>query len=76
MKKTLYLHIGMAKTGTSAIQKMLSQNREYLKKLNLDYLEFPFERNAIHETLNELNAARTIATIKKVFSTNLKSELK
>ena len=30
MKKTIYLHIGIGKTGTSAIQKTLFENRESL----------------------------------------------
>lgn len=30
MKKTVYIHIGTFKTGTSAIQKYLNENREYL----------------------------------------------
>jgi hypothetical protein len=35
--KTLYLHVGLPKTGTSAIQTFCSLNREALKKYNLYY---------------------------------------
>lgn len=45
--KTLYIHVGSWKTGTSAIQRMLALNREALRHHDLDYLAFPFERDAV-----------------------------
>ncbi|SKA91334.1 hypothetical protein SAMN02745704_02319 [Paucidesulfovibrio gracilis DSM 16080] len=37
MRKTLYLHIGTPKTGSSAIQTFLEQNREVLRSKGIDY---------------------------------------
>lgn len=37
MRKTLYLHIGTPKTGSSAIQTFLEQNRETLRSKGIDY---------------------------------------
>ncbi|MEP2718408.1 hypothetical protein [Pseudophaeobacter sp.] len=37
MRKTLYLHIGHFKTGTTAIQEFLSHNPEFLKRQKLCY---------------------------------------
>ncbi|KPV96552.1 hypothetical protein AN214_01373 [Pseudoalteromonas sp. P1-9] len=37
-RKTLYLHIGVGKTGTTSQQAFLSKNREALLQLGLDYL--------------------------------------
>ncbi|WP_077329091.1 hypothetical protein [Virgibacillus siamensis] len=37
MKKTLYIHIGSAKTATSSIQESFYQNKEYLKDRGLLY---------------------------------------
>lgn len=37
--KTVYLHVGNFKTGTSAIQKYCSQHRSELLTLNIDYLD-------------------------------------
>lgn len=34
---TVYLHIGTMKTGTSALQRFLSDNREYLKQQGVLY---------------------------------------
>lgn len=39
-KKTLYLHIGHYKTGTTALQVMLEESRARLRQAGLDYLEF------------------------------------
>src|SRR5690606_38518173 len=45
MKKTIYIHIGAHKTGTTAIQRFLSMNRDNLKKQG--YL-YPGKHNAHH----------------------------
>ncbi len=37
MKKTIYIHVGFGKTGTSAIQKVFFQNREQLKSIGCLY---------------------------------------
>ena len=39
---TVYLHIGMPKTGTSALQMFLPQNNQQLHKNNFDYPSMPF----------------------------------
>jgi len=36
--KTIYLHIGRGKTGTTALQKFLSDSREVLRAAGVDYL--------------------------------------
>lgn len=42
MKKTLYVHIGTTKTGTTAIQGFCADNREVLKRKGYIYPLFPF----------------------------------
>ena len=37
MKKTVYLHIGMPKTGTSSIQRFMYENRDVLEKKGVCY---------------------------------------
>ena len=37
--KTLYLHIGLGKTGSSALQSWLSLNAELLSKQGIDYAD-------------------------------------
>lgn len=51
MKKTVYLHIGLHKTGTSAIQHFLSRNRTTLKRKG--YL-YPGKRTACYDMSDEL----------------------
>ncbi|WP_174614780.1 hypothetical protein [Virgibacillus ihumii] len=41
MKKTLYIHIGSAKTATSSIQESFYQNKDYLKERGLLYPASP-----------------------------------
>ena len=36
-KKTIYLHIGVSKTGTTSIQRFLYKNRELLKDKGILY---------------------------------------
>ena len=52
MEKTIYLHIGGRKTGTTAIQLFLSSNRAQLKKKGYLYPGYP--RHAHHEITKEL----------------------
>lgn len=40
--KTLYLHIGTVKTGTTSIQRFLFENREFLNKHNIHYPTFNY----------------------------------
>ena len=37
--RTLYLHIGLGKTGSSALQSWLSLNAELLSKQGIDYAD-------------------------------------
>lgn len=46
-KKTVYLHIGSPKTGTSALQYFLLQNRLALSRRAFSYPEHPLDRNGI-----------------------------
>lgn len=59
--KTVYLHIGLHKTGTSTIQFFLAKNREKLKSLG--YL-YPFKTAAHH------NLAFLVSDIKKAQKEN------
>jgi hypothetical protein len=52
MEETIYLHIGVHKTGTSAIQLFLSINRELLKQNG--YL-YPGQKSACYDFSLELN---------------------
>jgi hypothetical protein len=48
VKKNLILHIGMGKTGTSALQEFLGANRTLLEKNRLCYPEYGSVSNAHH----------------------------
>lgn len=50
MGRTLYLHIGHFKTGTTALQVFLARNPDFLARQRLDYAE-PFRKNAKHSAL-------------------------
>ena len=50
MGRTLYLHIGHFKTGTTALQVFLARNPDFLARHGLDYAE-PFRKNAKHSAL-------------------------
>lgn len=54
MKKTLYIHIGNYKTGTSSIQKFCHDNFEVLKKSGLHYFQGcrPDKNNTNHGRLS------------------------
>lgn len=41
--KTLYLHIGIPKTGTTSIQHFCHENRDILSSNGYFYPDFPFE---------------------------------
>ena len=46
MPHTLYLHIGMHKTGSTALQRTLHKNAEYIKKYGLEYPTFAINHSA------------------------------
>lgn len=48
MKKKLYLHIGMGKTGTTALQHFFWENREALAARDICYPEFGVQSGAHH----------------------------
>lgn len=50
--KTLYLHIGTPKTGTSAIQNFCVKNRDTLEKQGLYYPDFGFRFTSSHANRN------------------------
>ena len=50
--KTLYLHIGLPKTGTSAIQSFLMANPEVLEKQGYCYKPVPFSYPKISKNRN------------------------
>lgn len=50
--KTLYIHIGTPKTGSSAIQSFLCQNREVLTQKGFCYPEFPFRYDYVSKRRN------------------------
>lgn len=48
MKKKLYLHIGMGKTGTTALQDFFAHNRDALAQVGISYPERGIMSNAHH----------------------------
>lgn len=48
MKKKLYLHIGMGKTGTTALQHFFWDNREALEEFDIHYPELGIQSSAHH----------------------------
>jgi hypothetical protein len=62
MKKTLYVHIGAHKTGTSALQDFLSSNRKILETKG--YL-YPGQKPAHHEMVKDIVALATPGAGKK-----------
>lgn len=48
MKKPLYLHIGLGKTGTTALQDFFGENRKQLKKHGICYPDLGTVANAHH----------------------------
>ena len=59
-ERTLYLHIGLPKTGTSALQLFLAQNREALLAYDIDYLPigaFAKNREGIPASGNAMDIA-------------------
>ncbi len=61
MKKTIYFHIGGRKTGTTAIQKFLSLNREQLKKMDCLYPGSPVE---VHHEITHAMMDSSVQEIK------------
>ena len=58
--KTIYLHIGMAKTGTSSIQIFLRDNEEKLKEKGYIYKFMPFEYPNARIARNGCFMSRTV----------------
>lgn len=52
MEKTLYVHIGTTKTGTTAIQSFCMDNREILNKKGYVYPEFPYHYQDVTDRRN------------------------
>lgn len=50
--KTLYLHIGMPKTGTSSIQKFLLHNRKVLNEYGYCFPKFPYKYPYVYNNRN------------------------
>lgn len=50
--KTLYLHIGTPKTGTTSIQRFLLQNRKVLKKYGYCFPKFPYKYRHVYNNRN------------------------
>lgn len=60
-RKTVYLHIGSPKTGTSALQYFLLQNREVLHKYGIEYPKHLIDPNGISSG----NAEQLVRYLKK-----------
>ena len=69
--KTLYIHIGTPKTGTTSIQNFCGLNREKLKEQGVLYpiMNYPYERNSVNRTGHFL-----IGTIKENGTRNKEKE--
>lgn len=52
MKKTLYVHVGTTKTGTTAIQSFLIENQEILNQKGYCYPLFPYRYPDVSERRN------------------------
>ncbi|MDR9826767.1 hypothetical protein RCJ22_14235 [Vibrio sp. FNV 38] len=52
MKKTIYLHVGPHKTGTTVIQKACLDNREVLDKYDVSYPSLFFNHIGHHDLVN------------------------
>lgn len=52
MEKTLYIHVGTQKTGTTAIQGFLTDNREILREKGYAYPIFPYYYPRVSEERN------------------------
>lgn len=50
--KTLYVHIGTAKTGTTAIQGLCAESGEFLEKRGYAYPIFPYTYPHVHKNRN------------------------
>lgn len=50
--KTLYLHIGTPKTGTTSLQHFFRENQELLRIHGFDYPDFPYKYRNINEVRN------------------------
>jgi hypothetical protein len=69
MQKTLYIHIGAHKTGTSALQYFFSQNRNVLEQNDYHYAG---QKRACHDFSNELKTKTFSEIISNEDSTSQK----
>lgn len=72
MNKTLYLHIGLHKTGTTSIQRALVKNKELLNKYGFDFLKplygYEFEEGTIRWWFKEKETNKiTLERLPKLF---------
>ena len=59
MKKTIYLHLGFAKTATTSIQNALVENQEILKRSGLYYPQFTVANKTSNKFLHNHNYPMT-----------------
>lgn len=75
MKKTIYLHIGTNKTGSSAVQFFMNENREQLLK-NGFYIPKDVHDNAHYQLTYSLGLGPNLLNVdKELFLASLKEEI-
>lgn len=73
MKKTIYIHIGIGKTGTSAIQKGLIMNRDVLLEQDIFIPRVGLDKNNIgHHSLANFQELEPSESTKKLYNQLLK----
>ena len=63
--KTVFLHIGIGKTGTSSIQEMMFRNRKYLSERGVFYPEIGLHNVSHHLLTSLLNKRNSLKSIQK-----------
>jgi len=66
MKKNLYIHIGVNKTGTTSIQNFLDSNKEFLEKNDILYPDFAKIWSAHFPLAWGLNAGKSPSNYKNI----------